>query len=99
MDTLAEYERSACHLRSLKQSGEDALPRLCAAGAKMQARQFPAAAAESHLSLLLRTSRQVSVSASQSGDGKALRQPLRSTLGRSGKHPYLPLTRPILPLA
>src|SRR5437667_8028836 len=99
MDTLAEGERGAGDLRLLKRAGKDALPRLCAAGAKMQARQFPAAASESHLSLLLRASRQVRLSQGPSCHGKALRQSLRPPMGGCDNDAHPPLWRSLLSLA
>src|SRR5205809_337921 len=99
MDTLVEGERSVGDLRLLKRSGKDALPRLCASGAKMQARQFPATAPDSHLLLLLRPSRQVRLSECSSCDGKALRKPLRSLPGGCDNDAHPPLRRSLLPLA
>src|SRR5436309_5693247 len=99
MDTLAEGERGAGDLRLLERAGKDALPRLCAAGSKMPAWQFPAAAPDSHLSLLLRASRQVRLSEGSSCHGKALCQPLRSPLGGCDNHPHPPLWRSLLSLA
>src|SRR5947207_8456659 len=99
MDTLAEGERGACHLRLLERAGKDALPRLCVASAKMQAWQFPAAASDRHLSLLLRAARQVRLSKGSSCHGKALRKPLRSPLGGCDNDTHPPLWRPLLSLA
>src|SRR5438876_8655963 len=99
LDTLAACERGACHLRALKHTGENALPRLCASGAKMPARQFPATASDSHLSLLLRASRQVRLSECSSCDGKADREHVRSPLGGCDNDAHPPLWRSLLPLA
>src|SRR5207249_6267949 len=99
MDTLAEGERGAGDLRLLKRAGKDALPRLCAVSAKMQAWQFPAAASDSHLSLLLRASRQVCLSEGSSCHGKALRQSLRPPLGGCDNDAHLSLRRSLLSLA
>src|SRR5437867_7900481 len=99
MDTLVEGERGACHLRLLERAGEDALPRLCASSAKMQAWQFPAAASDSHLSLLLRASRQICLSEGSSCHGKALCESLRSPLGGCDNDAHPPLWRSLLPLA
>src|SRR5438445_3131412 len=99
MDTLVAGERGAGDLRLLKRAGKDALPLLCPSRTKMPAWQFPTTAPESHLSLLLRASRQVRLSEGSSCHGKALRKPLRSPLGGCDNDAHLSLRRSLLSLA
>src|SRR5205823_1022270 len=99
MGAFPEVKRGACDLRLFQQSGQDALPRLCTSGTKMQAWQLPAAAAKSNLSLLLCTTRQIRISESPSGDGEAVRQPHRSSVGGCHNDAPPPLRRTSLSLA